>query len=85
MRDIADFSDTDWAKIWVTTPEVSDRNGGVVTVPAPPWHFSGHDGTLNDQIAALQGEHNEEILKGLGCTDSQIPNFKDSGALISSS
>lgn len=85
LRDIADFNDTDWAKSWVTTREVSDRNGGVITIPAPPWHFSGHDGTLNDQIPAFRGEHNEEVLKELGCTDSQIRDLKDSGALISSS
>jgi crotonobetainyl-CoA:carnitine CoA-transferase CaiB-like acyl-CoA transferase len=83
LRDITDFNDTDWAKSWVTTREVSDRNGGVITIPAPPWHFSDHDGTLNDQIPALQGEHNDEILKELGCTDRQIRDLKDSGALIS--
>jgi crotonobetainyl-CoA:carnitine CoA-transferase CaiB-like acyl-CoA transferase len=85
LRDIADFNDTDWAKSWVTTREVSDRNGGVITIPAPPWHFSGHDGTLSDQIPAFRGEHNEEILKELGCTDSQIRDLRDSGALTNAS
>ncbi|OBG19257.1 CaiB/BaiF CoA-transferase family protein [Mycobacterium sp. 852002-51057_SCH5723018] len=85
LRDVAEFNDTDWAKSWVTTREVSDRNGGVITIPAPPWHFSGHDGTLSDQIPALRGEHNEEILKELGCTNSQIQDLKDSGALVRTS
>jgi crotonobetainyl-CoA:carnitine CoA-transferase CaiB-like acyl-CoA transferase len=83
LREMTDFNETDWAKSWVATREVSDRNGGFVTIPAPPWHFSDHDGTLNDQIPALQGEHNDEILKELGCTDSQIQDLKTSGALIS--
>ena len=83
LRDTAEFNDTDWANGWGTTREVSDRNGGVITIPAPPWHFSDDDGILADQIPARQGEHNEEILKELGCTDSQIQVLKDSGALIS--
>jgi crotonobetainyl-CoA:carnitine CoA-transferase CaiB-like acyl-CoA transferase len=83
LRDTEEFNDTDWAKGWGTTREVSDRNGGVITIPAPPWHFSDHDGILDDQIPARQGEHNEEILKELGCTDSQIQMLKDSGALVS--
>jgi crotonobetainyl-CoA:carnitine CoA-transferase CaiB-like acyl-CoA transferase len=82
LRDMAEFNETDWAKAWVTTREVSDRHGGVITIPAPPWHFSGHDDTLTSQIPARQGEHNEEILKELGLTDDDISALTDSGALI---
>jgi len=84
LRDIEDFADTAWAKDWVLTREVPDRHGGTVTIPAPPWHFSEHDGSLAEQIPAHQGEHNEEILKELGCTDSEIQALKDSGALLTS-
>lgn len=82
LRDIENFADTDWAKNWVLTRDVSDRHGGTVTIPAPPWHFSNHDGSLAEQIPAHQGEHNEEILKELGCTDDQIQELRTSGALI---
>ncbi|OBI51251.1 CaiB/BaiF CoA-transferase family protein [Mycobacterium sp. E796] len=82
LRDTAEFNETDWAKTWVTTREVSDRQGGVITIPAPPWHFSEDAGILPDQVPARQGEHNEEILKELGCTDSQIQALRESGALI---
>jgi crotonobetainyl-CoA:carnitine CoA-transferase CaiB-like acyl-CoA transferase len=82
LRDIAEFNETEWAKDWVLTREVSDRHGGTVTIPAPPWHFSDHDGSLAEQIPAHQGEHNEVILKELGCTDGQIQALKDKGALI---
>jgi crotonobetainyl-CoA:carnitine CoA-transferase CaiB-like acyl-CoA transferase len=81
LRDIEDFAETGWAKDWVLTREVPDRHGGTVTIPAPPWHFSEHDGTLAEQIPAHQGEHNEEILKELGCADAEIQALKDSGAL----
>src|SRR5262249_10176840 len=56
LRDITEFNETDWAKAWVTTREVSDRHGGVITIPAPPWHFSGDTGILTDQLPARQGE-----------------------------
>jgi crotonobetainyl-CoA:carnitine CoA-transferase CaiB-like acyl-CoA transferase len=82
LRDIKEFNETSWAKTWVTTREVSDRDGGTVTIPAPPWHFSGHDGALAPQVPAHQGEHNDEVLKELGFTDDQIRALIDRGALI---
>jgi crotonobetainyl-CoA:carnitine CoA-transferase CaiB-like acyl-CoA transferase len=66
----------------VTTREVSDRHGGSITIPAPPWHFSGNDGTLSTQVPARQGEHNEEILKEIGLTGDQIDVLVQTGALI---
>ena len=82
LRDMTEFNETDWAKGWVTTREVSDRRGGSITIPAPPWHFSGHDGTLTTQVPARQGEHNKEILKEIGLTTDQIDTLTKAGALI---
>jgi len=82
LRDIHEFSETDWAKGWGITREVSDRHGGSIKIPAPPWHFSGHDGTLTTQVPARQGEHNEEVLKEIGLTDDQIRALMETGALI---
>jgi crotonobetainyl-CoA:carnitine CoA-transferase CaiB-like acyl-CoA transferase len=82
LRDMAEFIETDWAKGWVTTREVSDRHGGSITIPAPPWHFSGHDGGLTTQLPARQGEHNEEILKEIGLSADQIDTLAKTGALI---
>jgi hypothetical protein len=59
---MTEFNETDWAKGWVTTREVSDRRGGSITIPAPPWHFSGHDGTLTTQVPARQGWRNCQDL-----------------------
>jgi crotonobetainyl-CoA:carnitine CoA-transferase CaiB-like acyl-CoA transferase len=84
LRDVKEFNDTEWAKTWVTTRDVSDRHGGAITIPAPPWHFSDHDGSLTDQLPAYQGEHNQEILKELHRTDDDINALRRSGALISS-
>jgi crotonobetainyl-CoA:carnitine CoA-transferase CaiB-like acyl-CoA transferase len=66
----------------VTTREVSDRHGGVITIPAPPWHFSGHEGTLMPQLPARQGEDNDDILKQLGYTTDQIQALITTAALI---
>ncbi|WP_025735697.1 CaiB/BaiF CoA transferase family protein [Mycobacterium genavense] len=82
LRDMVEFSETDWAKGWGVTREVSDRHGGSITIPAPPWHFSGHDDTLSSQLPARQGEHNEEILKEIGLTADEIEALVQSGALI---
>ena len=82
LRDISEFNETGWAKTWVTTREVSDRHGGAITIPAPPWHFSGHDGTLMPQLPARQGEDNEGILKELGYTTDQIQALITTAALI---
>ena len=40
VREIKDFAKTDWAQSWGATRSVSDRHGGDITIPAPPWHFS---------------------------------------------
>jgi crotonobetainyl-CoA:carnitine CoA-transferase CaiB-like acyl-CoA transferase len=82
LRDIVEFSETEWAKGWGVTREVSDRHGGSITIPAPPWHFSGHDGTLTTQVPARQGEHNDEVLKELGLTSDEIETLAKTGALI---
>jgi crotonobetainyl-CoA:carnitine CoA-transferase CaiB-like acyl-CoA transferase len=65
LRDINEFNEARWAKAWVTTREVDDRNGGTITIPAPRWHFSGRDGARTPQTPAHQGEQNAEILKEL--------------------
>jgi len=63
LRDVREFAASEWATAWGLTREVSDRAGGSITIPAPPWHFSAHDGTLAPQVPALQGEHNAELLR----------------------
>jgi crotonobetainyl-CoA:carnitine CoA-transferase CaiB-like acyl-CoA transferase len=82
LRDVRDFAATEWAARWEVTRQVSDRAGGSITIPAPPWHFSAHDGTLAPQVPALQGEHNAELLTELGYADREIEAMAREAALV---
>jgi crotonobetainyl-CoA:carnitine CoA-transferase CaiB-like acyl-CoA transferase len=82
LRDVREFAASEWATAWGVTREVSDRAGGSITIPAPPWHFSAHDGTLPPQVPALQGEHNAELLKELGYAEEQIEALARDAALV---
>ncbi|MGW4515508.1 CaiB/BaiF CoA transferase family protein [Streptomyces sp. NPDC004393] len=82
LRDIAEFCETEWAQQWGVVREVSDRAGGTIKIPGPPWHFSLHDGTTAPQVPALQGEHNTEVLKELGYDDEHIQRLVASGAVV---
>jgi hypothetical protein len=52
------------------------------TGAAPPWHFSGHEGTPTERVPACQGDHNEEILMEIRLTAGQIDALILAGALI---
>ncbi|MDT7623952.1 MAG: hypothetical protein QOF99_4853 [Pseudonocardiales bacterium] len=82
LREPAEFAASEWASAWGVTREVSDRAGGAITIPAPPWHFGAHDGSLAPQVPALQGEHNAELLKELGYSDEQIEALVRGAALV---
>jgi len=82
LRDVREFAASEWATAWGVTREVSDRAGGSITIPAPPWHFSAHDGTLAPQVPALQGEHNAELLKELGYAEEEIEALARDAALV---
>lgn len=82
LREPAEFAASEWASAWGVTREVSDRAGGAITIPAPPWHFGAHDGSLAPQVPALQGEHNAELLKELGYPDEQVEALVRGAALV---
>jgi crotonobetainyl-CoA:carnitine CoA-transferase CaiB-like acyl-CoA transferase len=83
LRDITEFAETEWARRWGVTRQVPDREGGEITIPAPPWHFSADDSTEPSvQVPAFQGEHNEEILRELGYSDEDIKRLYEKSALV---
>lgn len=94
LRGLKEFADSEFAREWGVTREVPDRNGGTMTIPGAPWHFSGTKGEDDPgpapaggqapatQVPARQGEHNEEILAELGFDAGAIRGLVDSGALV---
>jgi hypothetical protein len=73
---------TEWAAAWPATRSVPDRQGGAITMPGRPWHFS-LDGTASEvQLPALQGEHNDEVLRELGYHAGEIVELREQNALV---
>lgn len=83
LRDIRGFAESEFACTWEATRQVSDRSGGTVTIPGPPWHFSAVKGDSGEaQVPARQGEHNAAILAELGYDDEQIEALVANGTLV---
>jgi crotonobetainyl-CoA:carnitine CoA-transferase CaiB-like acyl-CoA transferase len=82
MRTVGGLARSEWAQQWVATRTVPDRNGGEITVPGRPWHFSDHDGEP-ERLPARRGEHNEEVLAELGYNTAEIDSLRRRGVLVS--
>ncbi|WP_371785717.1 CaiB/BaiF CoA transferase family protein [Streptosporangium subroseum] len=83
LRTVDEFADSQWVRQWTAIRSVPDRNGGRITVPGPPWHFSaaGEPGSP-ERVPARQGEHNEGVLRELGFDEGEIGSLRRRGALV---
>jgi crotonobetainyl-CoA:carnitine CoA-transferase CaiB-like acyl-CoA transferase len=81
MRTVDGLAGSAWARQWVATRTVPDRNGGEVTVPGRPWHFGDDDGEP-ERLPAHRGEHNEEVLAELGYDGAEIDSLRRRGVLV---
>jgi crotonobetainyl-CoA:carnitine CoA-transferase CaiB-like acyl-CoA transferase len=82
VRSIKEFAASDWAREWDAVRTVSDRSGGEIKIPGRPWHFADQVAAGEDQLAARQGEHNAEVLAGLGFSTAEIEALEAGGALV---
>ena len=82
LRDVKELADSDWASDWGATREVPNRSDGTVRVPGRPWRFGDAGGADGPQVPALQGEHNDEILRELGYRDDEIDRLRSELALV---
>jgi crotonobetainyl-CoA:carnitine CoA-transferase CaiB-like acyl-CoA transferase len=82
VRSIKEFAASDWAREWDAVRTVSDRSGGEIKIPGRPWHFADQAAAGEDQLAARQGEHNAEVLAGLGFSTAEIEALEAGGALV---
>ncbi|HEX3829462.1 MAG TPA: CaiB/BaiF CoA-transferase family protein [Sporichthyaceae bacterium] len=85
VRSLRELAESQWAGDWSAIRAVSDRAGGEYQIPGRPWHFSEakHD-VPGPDVVARQGEHNSEILREIGLTDTEIARLDAVGALIRS-
>jgi crotonobetainyl-CoA:carnitine CoA-transferase CaiB-like acyl-CoA transferase len=81
MRTVGELAGSEWARQWVATRTVPDRNGGEITVPGRPWHFSDDDGEP-ERSPARRGEHNDEVLAELGYDAAEIDSLRRRGVLV---
>jgi crotonobetainyl-CoA:carnitine CoA-transferase CaiB-like acyl-CoA transferase len=81
MRTVGELAGSEWARQWVATRTVPDRNGGEITVPGRPWHFSD-DGGEPERSPARRGEHNDEVLAELGYDAAEIDSLRRRGVLV---
>jgi crotonobetainyl-CoA:carnitine CoA-transferase CaiB-like acyl-CoA transferase len=61
IRTTCEIAESEWAKEWGAIVDVSDRGGGVMRMPGPPWRF-GRSVLPVPGVPAYQGEHNVELL-----------------------
>jgi crotonobetainyl-CoA:carnitine CoA-transferase CaiB-like acyl-CoA transferase len=80
IRTVGGLAGSEWAKQWGATRTVPDRNGGEITVPGRPWHFSDDDGEPQ-RSPARRGEHNDEVLAELGYNTAEIDSLRRRGVL----
>jgi crotonobetainyl-CoA:carnitine CoA-transferase CaiB-like acyl-CoA transferase len=96
LRTITEFAESDWATQWEATRTVPDGDGGRITIPGRPWHFTGvispdaetdaaptvDTSRGKDRQPARRGEHNEAVLRELGYRDDEIADFIDRAVLV---
>ena len=82
IRTVREFADSDWARDWSAVRAVPDRSGGEIRIPGRPWHFRDAIAPGGQQVPAMQGEHNNEVLAELGFSPAEIAKLRESAALI---
>jgi crotonobetainyl-CoA:carnitine CoA-transferase CaiB-like acyl-CoA transferase len=84
VRNMGEFSDTEWSAEWKATRKVPNRSGGEIVVAGLPWHFSKLIDSEAEAVRepALQGEHNTPVLTSLGFTPTQIDRLRKMGVIV---
>jgi crotonobetainyl-CoA:carnitine CoA-transferase CaiB-like acyl-CoA transferase len=82
VRTVNEFAKSDWVKEWNAVVEVDDRSSGTVRMPGNPWIFSRSE-LPPAGAPAYQGEHNEEILKGLQVPEQKIRDLEKRNVILS--
>jgi len=81
VRSIKELSRSDWSDYWGAIQRVSDRHGGEYRLPGRPWRFSA-DALKPIGAPAFQGEHNRDVFRELGVSETELERLHASGALV---
>ncbi|MEL7156189.1 MAG: CaiB/BaiF CoA-transferase family protein [Actinomycetota bacterium] len=81
IRTVNEIAESDWAAERGVIRQVDDRAGGTARMPGPAWVF-GQSELPDAGLAPFQGEHNREVLAGLGLDSAAIEALYASGALV---
>jgi crotonobetainyl-CoA:carnitine CoA-transferase CaiB-like acyl-CoA transferase len=83
LRTARELAETDWARERGAITEVSDRGGGTIRIPNPPWHFSDAEVAARGP-ARYRGEDNRAVVAELlGYDDAAIDELEADGVLTS--
>jgi CoA:oxalate CoA-transferase len=81
VRTVRDVATSPWAAHRRAVVEVSDRQGGTVSIPNAPWIFSASEvGVRNGP--SWRGEHNVDVLVEAGISTDEIRKLYDLGVLV---
>jgi len=81
VRTVNEFANSDWVKEWNAVVDVDDRAGGTLRMPGNPWIFTSCQ-LPPPGAPAYQGEHNEEILKGLQIPEDRIRDLEGRNIIL---
>ena len=82
VRDLDEFTSSDWAQWWGAIEEVDNRAGGTARIPGKPWRFST-DKLCHPGSPAFRGEHNAAVLTEMGLGAAEIQSLARLGVLCS--
>jgi CoA:oxalate CoA-transferase len=83
IRSGRDLAETEWARQRGAIAEVSDRGGGTIRIPNPPWHFSDDEVGLRGG-PKYRGEDNRAVLgELLGYDEATLDALEAEGVLSS--
>lgn len=84
IRSTQELCDSEWGRYWGAVRSVSDRRGGQYQLHGHPWRFSDDPLDTPPRDPAFRGEHNADVLAGLGLDPAQIAHYAEIGMLQSS-
>jgi crotonobetainyl-CoA:carnitine CoA-transferase CaiB-like acyl-CoA transferase len=79
IRSIKELAKSEWSDYWGAVQHVPDCSGGEYRLPGRPWHFS-KDELTPIGTPAFQGEHNREVFRELGVSESELQKLAEIGA-----